>query len=44
MKNADIENGTTGTSLLLSYDVENQTHRSAGEEWRPHRVMTDKSF
>jgi hypothetical protein len=43
MQNADIENGT-GTSPFLSYDVENQTHRSATEEWQPHRTQSDKSI
>lgn len=29
---------------FLSYDVNNGTHRSAAEEWRPHQTQTDRAF
>lgn len=29
---------------FLSYDVEKGTHRSAAEEWQPHRAQSDRAF
>ena len=40
----EIKETETATSPFLSYDLEEKTHRSAKDEWQPHRTQSDRSF
>lgn len=44
VSNNNNNSSSGGSPLLLSYDTQNMTHRSAQEEWQPHRHQTTTSW